>query len=1212
MSEMAFEITAKEIAGLDPLRFVDFANHLILAECDKLSISPAAAKTSSEINVPDEGIDARIDDGKTTTEDRWIPSGLSVWQFKTGKAATRPGRLAKDAAKLGVISALKAGGHYTVAIGIQSGPKLRKAQEKTLRTAIKKKGLDPDRVRLLTADNLMKWASEHPSISLLLGHPIGNCMRQEDWERIRAHHGSFVADEHRQDLIRKIRDFVRRRDAPVNMRVLGHRGAGKTRLVMEALKEKGIRERVVYAQQPEDVPSGILAWVKRAPVSSTILVVDECDPDDSSKFRAHAEICEGRMRLLTIGVGEPFLSDLSPNHLFLDLLGDQSMSKILEDSFRSLPYEQRAWIVRVAGGYPRLGVACAEVLSRRQDIDITRLTRAAEIHEILDIFLPDPKVKRIMQALSLLTRVGFEGEVIDEAKLLANFVEVQWSEFCDVVNQMHRQGLVGKKGRYRYVTPGLLAAWLAADIWSTRTDEVRGLLDSLTTPGSRDAFYERLKDLGTDEKTEAVIRSLLSERNFPSTKELNSQEGSKILCMLAFASPPSALSTLERLLGNVPPSELRNFSEGRRNVVNALDYIKWFGNTFFGAARLLLALAEAENEKWSNNATGIWTGLFRVHLGGTEVPANARLSLLEEALKSNSSARRMLALKAIAVSMSWHEVRGSGIEKEGTRPVPAEWRPRKFGEIWEVYRKELKLVDQAMQDADIGVAREARTILIQSARTIVAVGLADEITSRLDSFEPEDDSEQRALRESIRTILQYESGRLGKDQREKLVALEEKLTGATYRDRLHRWIGQWSFGDWDIQKRGGGLPPQERAAELAGEALEHPELLRSELDWLVSDESFNVGYFGKRLGELDQDRTWLLELVTRSRGHRPILLGTYLGGRIAVGDGETVASLLDQWVKNDEQLAGVVLFATLNLESSKRNLDRILNLVQKGWIQREELRILVWSGWAEKLPNDALRDLLACLLADGNKVSTEVALSLLDRRLKSIPTEAEILAPFTWQALAQESAIEETMAQYYWGEVSKHYVQNDPLRLANTVLGLYKSHRVKVLFHQDDEPLKALAKATELKPKEVWDRVADVLLRKDEAGYRLLLGLQYWYVQLFESSLLLDWADKHRPDGPEILATLTVPSGVPLNELTRQLLIRYGRNERLRNQLYANLQTGSFTGRMSAWLRNKLETARIWSSGSNTTVSNWAKRLVDDLNQQIVRFEKSEEEEELA
>jgi hypothetical protein len=1209
---LLLEISAKEISDLDPFRFVELANHLIGAECDKLGISPYKVLTSGEINVADEGIDARIDDSEKKGDERYIPSGLSVWQFKSGKASATPKKLEREVTKPGVLRALKARGQYVVAVGVNN-PKTWPKQTKALQKAVRRKKFSQNQVRLITPQHLKQWASEHPSTLLLpyFNRALGNCILQEEWERIPRHRGAYVTDDQRKEFEKKIAAFVARRDAPVHLRLLGRLGVGKTRLVLESLRQKGTRERVIYAPDPDAVPPELFAWLKSKPVSSAILVIDECSRDELTSPLIQSEVCDGRVRLISIDTGEPFLTDISGNCLFLDVLDDKLMGKMLEDRFKSLSPEQISWIVRVSGGRPKLAVTCGEILAQRPDIDITKLTQSAEIHDILDLFLPDPKERRVMQGLSLLSRVGFEDEVKEESKTIAEFVKVDWLDFCEIVNQTSHRGLVEKKGRYRYVTPDLLASWLAADIWNARTEEVQQLLDKLPTTGSQDAFFERIKDLGTDEKTQAVIRSLLSERNFPSIEQLDNDKTSRILYMLALADPISTLDTLERLIVNATNTSLRQAVRGRRNLVNALDYIKWFGNAFFRAARLLLALAEAENEEYGNNATGIWGGLFRIHLGGTEVPAIDRLALIEEILASGTRARRELALKALGVVMSAHEVRGSGIEMYGPRPVPPEWHPRTYGEIWEVYRKTLQLVDRAMLDEDQAISQEAKKILLDSARTVIASGLADEIINRVENIKIHNDDEQRTFRQCVEEILRFESNKLKDDQRNRLIALEAKCAGTSYHDRIHRWIGQWSWGDWNIHEREGGLPPQGRIAELADEAFANPERLRAELDWLVSDKAVNVGYFGQRLGELDKNHIWLADLVTKTHGEArsPILLATYLGGRSTSGDEELVHHLLDQWSDSDKELADVVVLTTMNLQPSKQNVDRLLKLVQKNWIQTKDLAILVFSGWAEKLVLDIFRDFVACLLRDESQAPTEIILDLLNRRLKWAPQEITNLAPYAWQTLERESSAQGTMAQFYWGEVSKRILHVDPLKLVDIVLTLYKNEAV--LFLQTDEPLKILAEATRLRPNEAWARVSEALLRQDRVSYRLLLGLRGWYVRLIQADELLAWASKHEPDGPRILASLTLPDDIPLNELTRKLLIQYGHDDRIGNSLFANLRSGAFTGSMTAWLRGKLETAEKWSEDPDPAVSNWAKNLANDLREEITQFQKREEEEDI-
>jgi hypothetical protein len=76
---------------------------------------------------------------------------------------------------------------------------------------------------------------------------------------------------------------------------------------------------------------------------------------------------------------------------------------------------------------------------------------------------------------------------------------------------------------------------------------------------------------------------------------------------------------------------LLNFKEGRRDVIWALERLAEHAELFLPAAALLLALAEAENERWSNSATGVFAGLFSLAYGEaapTELTPDYRLPVL--------------------------------------------------------------------------------------------------------------------------------------------------------------------------------------------------------------------------------------------------------------------------------------------------------------------------------------------------------------------------------------------------------------------------------------------------------------------------------------------------------------------------------------------------------------------------------------------------------
>ena len=124
---------------------------------------------------------------------------------------------------------------------------------------------------------------------------------------------------------------------------------------------------------------------------------------------------------------------------------------------------------------------------------------------------------------------------------------------------------------------------------------------------------------------------------------------------LSLADPPAAVRALERTIGKASREELLQFGQGRRDVIWALENMALHGDLFRPAAELLLALAEAENETWSNNASGVFAGLFSLGYGEvapTSLAPEHRLPVVTKALAQGGQ-RTELALKGFDTALNW-------------------------------------------------------------------------------------------------------------------------------------------------------------------------------------------------------------------------------------------------------------------------------------------------------------------------------------------------------------------------------------------------------------------------------------------------------------------------------------------------------------------------------------------------------------------------------
>ena len=170
-----------------------------------------------------------------------------------------------------------------------------------------------------------------------------------------------------------------------------------------------------------------------------------------------------------------------------------------------------------------------------------------------------------------------------------------------------------------------------------------------------------------------------------------------------------------------------NFTVGRRYIVGALRKIAVWRELFADAARLLLALGEAENEGRSNNASGVFAELFAPapgRMARTEASPAERFPVLKEALGSGSKERRALGLKACnAALQSGHFSRMS---RTKVRPEPDFWKPDTYSELYDAYRQVWKLLEEQLEHLPEDERKEGIEVLLGRAHGLGQVpDLAD-------------------------------------------------------------------------------------------------------------------------------------------------------------------------------------------------------------------------------------------------------------------------------------------------------------------------------------------------------------------------------------------------------------------------------------------------------------------------------------------------------
>ncbi len=1205
-----FDVDEKEVSLLDPVGFADFINHLLRAEASRIGLPSADLHTSLRVSTPDGGVDARVE--RNTQQSDWIPIGTSIWQFKSGKDHDQA-KLRKEFSKPGVQEVLQAGGSYRVVVCDDLGNNQLQDRVKVLAECCRNAGIPPDRARIYAADKIAAWARRHFAMRLLLGSPsIGNLFRWETWNALPQFGQPFAADSQRQDILDAIRRGIEDPSGPLSFRIMGRAGVGKSRLVLEALRSQnggnGLAERSLYADNPLAIPDGLFHWLELNHDTNLVLVVDECERVDVERLERQAQRCNGRLRLLTIDQTQDALSGDRPNTYYLSTLNDAVMRGLLVTAVDNLPDAAYDFAVRFASGFVKLAVNLAEAMRDYPDrISWHGLAEVGIVKDVIEKFLIDDRTDRqVMRALALLRRVGWDGDAEGDGRIVIDFLNLDWYEARDRVQELMRRGLIAKQGRYRYVTPHLLAVWLAAQVWENYGDRPLDLLMKLPSQTGRQAFLQRLRDLGDDQRTTLVCEKMLASNGmFRDLETLNDDWHSQFFSSLATAHPKAGLRALRRLLSEKKPDDLRAFKLGRRNIVSVLQSLAWFPDTFADAARLLLMLAEAENENWANNAEGAWVDLFGTFLGATAADAQQRYELITEALDGPSVERQLLGVRAISRAFVLQESSFVFGDAESGRIPPERWNPPTWNDSRTVRLGALRLLDRALNAEEPSVCAEARKVLLEQATELALVGLADELVDRMETFPQSDYDQRRKIRDAAEGVLMLEQSQLSAKQRRRLSALSEQLAGSSFGDRLRRWVGEHIMADWHLERQDLHDSSGREAADLAEEAFISPDLLRPELDWLTSTQALHVYYFAQRLGQLDADHEWWAEIEPRVRdGKGYTMASAYLQGHCDKDRRSWRDDVLERW-SEEAELAPAVLDAVFRSEPpSDADADRLFRLMDRGWLTASQVSVLTWGGQTSPFSLDGFRRIISGVLQEDAEGTTASALGLLFSRLNLCPADKDALEPYVWQALERPDAL--SGRQFHAIELAQKYMGSDPIRVVRLVVRNIERGAGSLM--RSSGTVRLLEQATRLCPKEAWTEVSQILWPLRQESYAFYHSLKGWYGQVVGAEVLLPWASQHLPQGPWLAASLVQVGGQPMNDLVREFLIQYQNEESVGNALSAEFGSGSWEGPISSWYQVHVDAARQWMNDSHPAVRTWAAREVEVYEVRLAEALLQEEE----
>lgn len=1263
MPDNIFTVTNRDLASLSADRAVDIFRELLWAEATALGIGKHLITVPTAITVSDGGIDAEVRNVSLHPGQGLIKHGQTCYQIKTGTYSLRETRnienilyrpLSRRAnAQLQlqprVRSCLDNDGTLIIVLFGQDNPEL---QEDEYRKAFLEKLTAFDtkyqnaKIEIWQQGHISGFLAHYPSLALKVKGLMDSPFQTHfSWAMNDDMRHSFEIGEAQERLITTVREELRRNDRAIHIHIQGEPGIGKTRFVLEATRADDLLPLVVYCATSSTIQNSRLMneILMTDNHYSVVLVVDECNYDNRITIWNQLKNRGSRIKLITI-YNEFDRGSADTRSIKMPALPNDHILHIFQQY--GLAKDQAYRWLDLCSGSPRVAHILGENLKVNPEDLLSPDDRIWHRYIVGGDAQDSQEVRQrwiVLRHIALFKKFGYISPVDDEAKVIAKMVEsadrnITWSRFQEIIRQLVKRKLL--QGEYTlYITPKALHIWLWLDWWENYG---RGFnFDELSEGFSgqlHDWFYDMFKYAAQSEAASRVVSRLLGpDGPFHDDSYLQTELGARFFLALTEADPQAALACLKKTLGQWSKDRLLAFTTGRREVIWALERIAVWENLFKDAARLLLALGEAENETWANNASGVFVDLFSLGTGAvasTEASPQQRLPVLKEALLSSSAERRRLALQACNKALeSGYFTREMGAEYQGLKREPQLWTPKTYGEYFEAYRQIWQLLITLMIDLSQEEQKLVSEILLNRARGLTRFALlADMVIDTVENMAKKQEISQKKIVAMITSILHYESDKLSQHTRKRWEDLQEILVSGDFSSRMRRYVGMDLLEDV-VDKQGNHTDGvQVYIEELAQQVIDNPQLLAEELPWLVTEEAQNGYRFGYALGKQDRDFALLTVILDAQKQatDRPSVF--FLGGYLRVLfelDQTRWEELADQFAE-DTMMRTWLPELTWRAGLSDRGALRLYVLAEKQLIDMGLFRTFIAGRMVQVLSESVFQKWLYLLLNSSYPHAVSVALDLyhiyyVDHESSHLLPDELTLVLLTHPALLQvnKNNRRDAMDDYHWTEISKAFLQHYPEKSRGLAEWMLEHFGVPgTILDRFSTTLTVLYEATKLYPTEMWQLITKYLgppiderawyLKKWLRGENDPVGIQvHGGLALIPLEEIWQWVDEDIEQRAWYLASF-VPKTLFQQEgqlsLAREVLCHYGQREDVREAFAANFFTEAWMGPESVHLSAvKQKLLAFAKDEDNENVKNWISEYLTDIEMRIGQAKVREE-----
>ncbi|AJF27969.1 hypothetical protein SG26_19605 (plasmid) [Haloarcula sp. CBA1115] len=549
---------------------------------------------------------------------------------------------------------------------------------------------------------------------------------------------------------------------------------------------------------------------------------------------------------------------------------------------------------------------------------------------------------------------------------------------------------------------------------------------------------------------------------------------------------------------------------------------------------------------------------------------------------------------------------------------PDLWTPETYGDLFDYYSEIVEILEEQLNSSSVENRTDALEVILGALRPIARMSesLSEQFREILVEVVDEDWVSKQEVIQSVRSFLKYEEEVLNEIEEEK-EAWEEFLWEISERDfagKLKRYVGTHTVEDRDIR--------DEKIREIAEEGAKDTDQLHQHLEWLLSYEPNGQALrnLGAELESVDDEREFLDEIIEtfiqKESGSRNVtLLAGYLSTLSDESEDIRQDAIEEVYTQISEYTDLVELIRLSGL--TENDARRISGMVQDDKVGPSALAGFTYGGTSSNLPEDVLKEIVRYLLNNYSEGIQHIVPVYFHYYVFS---DEEIKLPYdlTISLLSHPELTESPDAQ-----IEIQGVSQDWMKVAEKLFEQYPKKRIplielavdllwrssSIIGHSNGH-VGFLSDVFDEEPRIVWTRFVEELEKK---GYRY--GVINWVggmpITKLPTETFWEWIEED-PENNAPLAAQLIPSTLNHKEdevcLARQLLVKYGDQEKVQYKLASNYCSESFSGPESEhYKKKKKRLEEFLEEESDENVTRWVRNRIEELEMKTERGKKREE-----